>query len=183
MQNIKLMMSQYKYPYYMPTATNYITPIFTINTNIIYHFIVNIANTLTAIVKSIVYIFTFMINDIVTVTTKYLTNVYTFTFGTNHDLAFILFVGAAFVFINFYDKCIAYFIYQKPLFEKITKLEQEIQYLKKNDRMRDTDTEALMKSSGLQAEEQNIQYRMINEQLKNIQKQMKKMDKEVKMYN
>jgi predicted ATP-grasp superfamily ATP-dependent carboligase len=108
---------------------------------------------------------------------------YLYTFGSNHDLAFILFVAAAFVFINFYDKCIGYFIYQKPLFDKITKLEQEIQWLKKNDRMRDTDQEALMKSNCLQAEEQNYQFQMINEQLKNIQKQMKRMDKEVKMYN
>ena len=167
----------------MPVATNYITPIFTVNTNNIYNFVVSIATTFTSLIKSIVDIFTFIVNDIVTTSTKYLTNMYTFTFGSNHDIAFILIVAAAFIFINCYDKCIAYFIYQKPLLDKITKLEQEIQCLKKNDRMRDTDTEALMKSNGLQAEEQNYQFQMINEQLKNIQKQMKKMDKEVKMYN
>ena len=105
MQNINLMMNQY--PYYM-LATNHITPILTINTNIIYNFAVNIANTFTSLMKTIVYVFTFIINDIVTTSTKYLTNLYTITFGSNHDLAFIILVAAAFVFINFYDKFMIY---------------------------------------------------------------------------
>lgn len=180
MQNINLMMNQY--PYYI-TATNHITPIFTIDINIIYNYVVNMANTITSLINSTIIIITFVLNDLMKISTKYLTNIYNSTFGTNHDLAFILLVAGTFIFINFYDKFIAYLIYQKPLFDKITKLEQEIQKLKKTDRMRETDTDALMKNNVMQAEEQHYQFKLINEQLKNIQKQMKKMDKEVKMYN
>jgi peptidoglycan hydrolase CwlO-like protein len=183
MQNVNLMMNQY--PFYI-TNTNLVTPIFTINNNIIYNYIVNIATTITTIINSILNIFTFIFNDIIRTGTKQLIYIYNSAFGNNHDQAFIILVAFAFIVINFYDKFVSYFLYHKPLFEKITKLEQEIQWLKKNDRMRENDTENILKRCGTTAEnaEQNFQQIItICEELKNIQKQMKKIDKEVKMYN
>ena len=185
MQNVNLMLNQYKYPFYIGN-TNLITPLFTINSNIIYNYVVNIANILATIINSLLNIFTFVFSDIITKGTKQLIYIYNSVFGNNHDQAFILLVVFAFIFINFYDKFVSYFLYHKPLFDKINKLEQEIQWLKKNDRMRENDTENILKRCGTTAEnaEQNFQQIItICEQLKNIQKQMKKIDKEVKMYN
>jgi len=56
------MMNQY--PFYM-TNPNLITPIFTINNNIIYNYVVNIANTITTIINSLLNIFTYLFNDII----------------------------------------------------------------------------------------------------------------------
>lgn len=182
MPNVNLMMNQY--PFYIANANpNLITPIFTINHNIIYNYVINIINTVTTIISSLVNIFTYLFSDIITTGTKQLINIYQSAFGNNQDLAFILLVAFAFIFINFYDKFVSYFFYHKPLFEKITKLEQEIQWLKKNDRMRENDTESLLKECGKTAEYNLQQINIICEQLKSIQKQMKKIDKEVKMYN
>jgi amino acid permease len=180
MPNVNIMMNQY--PFYMVNP-NLITPIFTINNNIIYNYVVNIINTISTIINSIINISTYLFNDIITTSTKQLINIYYSAFGNNHDLAFILLVASAFIFITFYDKFVSYFLYHKPLFEKITRLEQEIQWLKKNDRMRENDTENLLKQSGTIAEQNVHQIYNISEQLKIIQKQMKKIDKEVKMYN
>ena len=189
MHNVNLMMNQY--PFYIANANpNLITPIFTINTNIIYNYVINIANTITTIINSLLnvftYIFTYIFNDIIRTGTKQLIYIYNLAFGNNHDQAFIVLVAVAFIIINFYDKFVSYFLYHKPLFEKITKLEQEIQWLKKNDRMRENDNENLLNKCGLTAEnaEQNFQQIItICEELKSMQKQIKKIDKEVKMYN
>jgi hypothetical protein len=176
------MMNQY--PFYIANANpNLITPIFTINHNIIYNYVVNIANTLTTIINSLLNIFTYLFNDIIRTGTKQLIYIYNSAFGNNHDQAFIILVAVAFILINFYDKFVSYFLYHKPLFEKITKLEQEIQWLKKNDRMRENDTENLLKECGTTAEQNLQQIHIVFEQLKSMQKQMKKIDKEVKMYN
>jgi hypothetical protein len=71
------------------------------------------------------------------------------------------------------------FVNEKSLSEKIAYLEREVNFLKKNDQMRENDSDLIIKNNNLLLKNYKTE---VNIQFKNIEKQFKKMNKEIKLY-
>jgi hypothetical protein len=71
------------------------------------------------------------------------------------------------------------FVNKKYLVEKIDQLEREVKFLKKNDQMRENDSDLIIQKNNLILQNYKTE---VNIQFKNIEKQFKKMNKEIKLY-
>ena len=173
MTNIELIMNPYIAPVYV-TATNMVMPIVTISNEAIAHFIVNLATRVAEIFRN----FVFFANTVKSFMWREIIKNYNNS-NINYDNLFITGIMMCFIGVMIYNKFILNEVYYNPLEQKIRDLEQQINVMKKQERMRENDMELVMQSQSqgfkqLQAE--------VDKKFKNYEKQMKKMDKEIKMY-
>jgi hypothetical protein len=161
-QNIELIMNPSITPVYT-TATNMVLPILTIGKDALYEHVVKLGTFL----KHFLY---FMWEKGVTFWNE--TNI-------NYDNLFIICMTTFLIGFIFYDKYMFTHVCYNPLARKVKEMEQEINVMKKAERMRDNDWELLMQSQSQGFKQLQATF---DKKFKDYDKQMKKMDKEIKMY-
>lgn len=151
--------------------TNMVMPLITISKTDIYNFVMNLVSQATNIIRNLV----FFVNSLIISVSKEIMKIYSLT-ELNHDSLFIaiaLLCVAGYLFLDTY-------LFQSPLVNKITELENQINYMKKVERMRDNDWELLMKSQSQGFKQLQVEF---NKKYKQYEKQIKKLEKEIDMYN
>lgn len=173
MSNIELIMNPTIAPVYV-TATNMIMPIVAISNEAIASFIVYYATKMVAIYRN----FSVFLSAINNLMWKEISKTYA-NININYDNVFITVVMVCIIGFLAFDKYMFTHVCYNPLATKVKDMEQQINIMKKQERMRENDWELLMQSQSQGFKQLQAEF---DRKFTQMDKQVKKMDKDIKKY-